>query len=77
MTGSTWAWGLAGIVAFLVVGVVVMLALGVLGLPGTFARRLGQTAAAERTADGRPLPDEVPDATAAEIAEQSEEQPER
>jgi len=77
MIASAWAWALAGILAFLVLGAGVMLVLGMLGLPGTFARRLGQTAAGERTGGGQPLPDEVPDASAAEIAEQAEEPPER
>jgi hypothetical protein len=77
MIASAWAWALAGIVAFLVLGVLVMLALGVLALPGDAARRLRQTAAGERTAGGQPLPDEVPDASAADVAEQAAEPPER
>jgi hypothetical protein len=77
MIASTWTWALAGILAFLALGVLLMLALGVLSLPGDLARRLGQTAAGERTERGRPLPDEVPDASAAEAAKQVEKPPDR
>jgi hypothetical protein len=57
-----WVWALAGIVAFLVVGLLVMLALGVFGVPGDAVRRLWQTLTFRRGTDrGTPLPDEVPD----------------
>jgi hypothetical protein len=75
MIASAWAWALGGIVVFLVVGLLAMLALGLIGLPGTFARRVGQTAAGERSEGGRPVPDEVPDASAAETAARAEPPP--
>lgn len=79
LVGASWAWALGGILLLLVLGLAVMVALGLVGTPGDLFRRAGQTAAAPRTEDGRPLPDEVPDRTPAEAAEEAAdvERPER
>jgi hypothetical protein len=59
---ATWAWAAAGIVLFLLVGLALMLALGLLGLPGDAVRRLWQTATLRRRVErGVELPDEVPE----------------
>lgn len=70
MIAATWVWALVGVVLLLALGVLAGVALGLVGVPGDFLRRLGQTAAAERSEGGRPLPDEVPDATAGGTVEQ-------
>lgn len=67
---EAWAWALAGIAAFLVVGLLVALALGVVGMPGDFLRR-------RRTPDrevvrGVEVPPEVPERTPAEAAAEAE-----
>ena len=61
MIAAAWAWGLLAVVAFLVLGVLLMLLLGLAGAPGDFLRRLGQRAAPPREDQGRVVPDEVPD----------------
>jgi hypothetical protein len=58
---AAWAWGLLAVVAFLVLGVLLMLLLGLAGVPGDFLRRLGQRAAPPREDHGHVVPDEVPD----------------
>ena len=74
MIAAAWAWALGGIVVVLTVGLLAMLLLGLIGLPGAAARRAGQRV---RARGGTPLPDEVPDASAGEVAEQVEESRER
>lgn len=71
MIAATWPWLLAGIAFVLVAGVVVMLALGVAGMPGDFLRRLGQRASGGRTERGADLPGEVPETTAEETADEA------
>jgi hypothetical protein len=60
---------LGGVAFVLVVGLVVMLLLGVVGLPRDFLRRLRQSAGSERSERGGGLPPEVPTASAEETAQ--------
>lgn len=63
MIAAAWPWVLVGILGFLVVGVLAALALGLLGTPSDFLRRLGQTLRRRpRVERGTELPDEVPEA---------------
>ena len=68
MTGAVWVWALAGIVFVLVVGLLLVVALGLVGMPGDFLRRVRQTATAGRSERGGELPAEVPAASAEETA---------
>ena len=45
MIAAAWPWVLAGIAFVFVAGLLVMLLLGVVGMPGDFLRRLWQRAA--------------------------------
>jgi hypothetical protein len=57
---ATWPWVLAGVAFVVVAGLVVMLALGVVGMPADFLRRAGQSATTGRTDRGAAVPEEVP-----------------
>ncbi|HXV57204.1 MAG TPA: hypothetical protein VD704_04985 [Gaiellaceae bacterium] len=62
IAAAAWVWALVGVVAFLAVGLLVMLALGAFGVPGDALRRLWHTLTFRRRLErGTPLPDEVPD----------------
>jgi hypothetical protein len=69
---AAWVWVLVGLALVLAAGLVVVIALGLAGMPGDFLRRHGQSAAAGRTDAGGALPDEVPDAGAEETARRVE-----
>lgn len=71
MIAAAWPWVLAGIAFVLVAGLVVVLLLGVAGLPGDFLRRTGQRVSGGRTERGADVPGEVPEATAEETADEA------
>lgn len=73
MIAATWPWVLAGIAFVLLAGLVVMLALGAVTMPGDFLRRAGQRATAGRTDRGAAVPDEVPAEEAGEPARLADE----
>ena len=74
MIAAAWLWALLAILAFLVLGLLLMLALGLVGVPGDLRRRAGQTLAAERVdEEGTVLPPEVPDSSARETAARADE----
>lgn len=59
---ATWVWVVVGVLAFPLVGILVMLALGAFGAPSDTLRRLWQTITFRRPVRrGVPLPDEVPE----------------
>lgn len=60
IAAATWAWVLVGVAAFLVVGVLVMLALGAVAAPADAVRRLWHTLTFRRPVHrGVPLADEA------------------
>ncbi|HSL64716.1 MAG TPA: hypothetical protein VK874_08665 [Gaiellaceae bacterium] len=70
IVAAAWAWAIAGIVAFLFLGVLVAVVLGAVGMPGDFLRR-------RRTPEGEVVagvetPAEVPERTAEETAAEAE-----
>jgi hypothetical protein len=66
---AAWAWVAAGVAFFLVAGLVLALALGLVGMPADFLRRVGQSTGGGRTERGVAVPDEVPTAGAEETAQ--------
>lgn len=72
LAAATWIWAVVGVLAFLALGVLAAVALGLVELPGDLFRRAGQAAAGGRVEGGQPVPDEVPDRTPAEAAEEAE-----
>jgi hypothetical protein len=70
IVADAWAWAVAGIVAFLFLGVLVAVVLGAVGMPGDALRR-------RRTPEGEVVggvetPAEVPERTAEETAAEAE-----
>jgi hypothetical protein len=63
MIAAAWGWVLIGVAFVIVAGVAFMALAGVVGLPGDFLRRVGQTAGS--AGDEQP---EVPTASAEETA---------